>query len=327
MKKIAQRSGRPQGLATCLSACLAASLMATADDSAAAGSAYGSSCSYAGSTVAEGGSPSDVVSNANTLSSAVCGGSSIESHGTVYGSRWTGDDYFNYSFAQGASTTASASGGLGVLHAYSRSATTSTPAAYFYTNNNGDSVAIDNEYLAYGTSSAWASWYDQITVNQGAQYGRVVLKFTLTLSGSTSVIPASAGAADIQARFIADDDRSAIDQTLSLSSDGTVSFTAGYWPGTVIKLFGDLSASTKVRAGGKYQLPNGWWTTGNYIPNAEATADVSNTAGFQVEVLTQGASYTSASGHSYVTAVPEPGNAGLMALGLGALLPMVRRRR
>jgi len=310
-----------------LAACMAGLALLAADAALAAVPSYGWGCTFGGNTVAEGGSPSAIASNANSLSSANCGGDAVESHGTVYGSRWTGDDYFNYSFAQGARTAASASGGLGVLHAFSTSATTSTPKTYLYTDSNGDPAAIDNEYLAYGASAASASWYDQITVNQGAQYGRVVLKFTLTLSGSTSVTPAAAGSASILARFIADDDRGALDQSITLSQDGTAFVTAGYWPGTVIKLYGDLSAATQVRAGAKYQLPNGWWTTGNYIPTAEATANVSNTAGFQVEVLTDGASYTSASGHSYVNAVPEPASAGLLGLGALFVLGAVRRRR
>jgi hypothetical protein len=73
-------------------------------------------------------------------------------------------------------------------------------------------------------------------------------------------------------------------------------------------------------------LPNGWWATGNYIPSAEAMANAANTAGFQVEVLTEGASYTSASGHSYVTAVPEPASAALLGLGVLTLLGLARRR-
>jgi hypothetical protein len=320
----ARYSGRAQMLAACATACLAT---LAPDAARAVVPAYGWACNFGGSTLAEGGSPAALVSNAHTLSAASCGGNAIESHGTVYGAQWTGDDYFNYSFAQGARTAANASAGLGVLHAFSTSATTSTPKSYIYTTNSGETAAIDNEYLAYGTSAASASWYDQITVNQGAQYGRVVLKFTLALSGNAGVTPSTAGSAGILARFIADDDRNVSDRTLSLSDDGTVSFTAGYWPGTVIKLYGDLSATTQVRAGGKYQLPNGWWATGNYIPTAEATANAANTAGFQVEVLTEGGSYTSASGHSYVTAVPEPSSAALMGLGAACLLVRGRRRR
>lgn len=296
------------------------------DGARAATPAYGSGCSYDGNSLAEGGSPDAILSNAKALTGLSCGGDMAESHGTLYGSRWTGDYYFDYSFAQGAQTSASASAGLGSLHAYSHSAATSTPKSYFYTANSGESVAIDNEYLAYGRSSASSYWYDEIVVKQGAQYGRVVLKFTLTLSGSEGVTPGIAGSADIYSRLIVDDDRSALDYTINLDAAGSRYVTAGFWPGTVIRLYGDLTARTEVRAGGRYQLGNGVWVTGNYIPTAEATANAANTAGFYVDVLTDGASYSSASGRSYVTAVPEPASAWLLGLGLLTVLGGVRRR-
>lgn len=309
-----------------LAALGAALAIGSLDGALAATPAYGWGCSYNGNTLAEGGSPDAIVSNAKALAGLSCGGDMAESHGTLYGSEWTGDYYFDYSFAQGAQTSASASAGLGSLHAFAHSAATSTPKSYFYTANSGESVAIDNVYRAYSTSAASSYWYDEIVVQQGAQYGRVVLKFTLTLSGSEGVTPGIAGSADIASRLIVDDDRSALDYTVSLDEQGSSFVTAGFWPGTVIRLYGDLTARTNVRAGGRYQLGNGVWVTGNYIPTAEATANAANTAGFFVDVLTDGASYTSASGHSYVTAVPEPATAWLLGLGTLALLGGVPRR-
>lgn len=309
-----------------LAALGAALALGAMDGALAATPAYGWGCSYNGNTLAEGGSPDAIVSNAKALAGLSCGGDMADSHGTLYGSEWTGDYYFDYSFAQGAQTSASASAGLGSLHAFSHSAATSTPKSYTYTANSGESVAIDNVYRAYSTSAASSYWYDEIVVQQGAQYGRVVLKFTLTLSGSEGVTPGIAGSADISSRLIVDDDRGALDYTVSLDEQGSSFVTAGFWPGTVIRLYGDLTARTDVRAGGRYQLGNGVWVTGNYIPTAEATANAANTAGFYVDVLTDGASYTSASGHSYVTAVPEPATAWLLGLGTLALLGGANRR-
>jgi hypothetical protein len=51
------------------------------------------------------------------------------------------------------------------------------------------------------------------------------------------------------ARFIADDDRDVSDSTTSLDHPGVYSFKAGYCPGTSIKLYRDLWATTDARAG------------------------------------------------------------------------------
>ena len=278
---------------------------------------FGASCAYSGSTLANGGAPASM--------SGACAGNSIESHGTVYGSVWTGDEYVDYSFAQGALTAASASAGLGSLHAYSHSAATSTPEAYVYTDNNSDTHAIENDEKARGNSAAWASFYDTITVNRGTVYGPVVLRFSMALSGSTAATASNGAGASLYARLIADDDRYADDLWVTLDQEGQAYSDRGYSPGTTIKITGYLSASTEAFAGRVY-LNNGWVRDG-YVAAAEATANASNTAGFRIEALTEGASYTSASGHDYVTAVPEPASAWLLGLGALGVLGVASRRR
>lgn len=77
---------------------------------------------------------------------------------------------------------------------------------------------------------------------------------------------------------------------------------------------------------GRYLSGTGGWINGRYIAAAQATANASNTAGFQVEVLTSGAGYTTASGRAYITRVPEPSSGAMLALG-GVLARLAARRR
>lgn len=306
---------------------LAGMLAATLSPAWAAGS-FGSGCSLSGAVLAEGGSVGEVASNAQSYASAFCSSGSVNTQGTVQGSRWTGDYDFAYSFAQGALANSAGSAGLGVLHAYAHSVADSTPKEYWYTANDGNSYAIRNDYLAHSKAYASAQWSDRLQVQQGsAPYGRVVLRYTLQLWGSSSVLPPDGGSAEIAARFIVDDDRNVSDRSLSVSGPGRVSFEAGYYPGTSIKLFGDLSASTEVRAGGRVQNAWGQWVPGSYLSMAEAFANAGNTAGFQIEVLTPGASYITDSGQSYAAMVPEPSSTAMLGLGTLTLLMLARRRR
>lgn len=285
---------------------------------------FGTGCSYSGNAMAEGGLVGAIVGNNWAYSGSLCGGDNAQSRDTVYGAQWTGDGYFNYSFAQHAIAGSSASASLGALHAYSHSAADSTPKDWWYTDSDGYSHAIDNVYLGYAGSRANASWFDQLTVQQGsAPYGRIYLRFTLQLHGSEGTF--GDGKADIGARFIVDDDRNVSDRTVTLDQPGSYSFVAGYYPGTVVKLYGDLWANTAARAGGRIQ--NAWnqWVPGPYAAQSEGLADAGNTAGYQIEVLTAGATYRTDSGHSYLLMVPEPSTWAMLALG--GVLALLRARR
>lgn len=54
-----------------------------------------------------------------------------------------------------------------------------------------------------------------------------------------------------------------------------------------------------------------------YFPGSSAVADVFNTAGFHIDVLTLGGSHSSLSGTSYLAAAPAP--AAVWQLGSGLL--------
>lgn len=256
-----------------------------------------------------------------THSGTDCSGDLIERRGTMVDQVWNGEEYITQDFDQIGRTGASGSAGLGTLHAYSASFAQSTPMAKEFLYSNGDPGIIHNMHYAIGESNLSAYWFDEITVNPGSEYGRVILRFTVTMHGKTSVVETTQGLASFGARLIADDDRYPGSLDLSLSSAGTTSNLGSYWPGTKIRLYGELSAHSRAYAGRVY---NWWHTPLGYIAESTSVADASNTAGFQIEVLTPGASYTSASGRSYVAMVPEPETyalaaAGLAVIGLGRL--------
>lgn len=288
--------------------------------------ASGTGCSIGGSTKAESGNPGAILANAASFTTGCSG--QVQSNGIVQVPVTTDAGPNLYSFAQSATTQATAVPSLGSVGAFSSSSSTSTPEAYFY-SVNGNGAATENLYVASGSSSANASWWDTLTIggNPNAN-GFVVLEFSLDLSGSRSTSPVGS-TADISARLFIDDDSRFNGQILGLSEPGTVSNTIGFRPGQQVIVYGDIAASTSSRAGREYICVGGFFCSlvpAGYVSTSDATASALNTAGFRIDVLTPGGLYTSASGESYVTAVPEPATVWSLGFGLIALVGLARRR-
>lgn len=293
-----------------------AAIISVASMPTAHAASFGTGCYFNTQVIADG---ADAIANTGEG----CLGDLIQQRGTVVDQRWTGDEYVMQDFDQLARTGVAGSAGLGVLHAYSGSFAQSTPMAKLFYYANGEPGIIENMARAEARSSLSSFWFDEITVQSAPVYGRVVLRFTITAHGKTSVLETTQGLASFDTRLIADDDRYADDLRLNVNGAGTASDDRGYWPGTKIRIYGELTARSSAYAGRVYGWPH---NPLGYIAESNSVADASNTAGFQIEVLTPGASYTSASGRSYVAMVPEPETYALAAAGL-ALISVFRPGR
>ena len=284
----------------------------------------GTDCSASGGTKAQSGSPGALLDNVSTFTTGC--GSQVQSNGTVLVPVTTDGGPNIYSFAQSATTQATAISTLGSVGALSSSASTSFPQSYLYTVNGAGGIT-ENEYVASGNSSATAAWWDTLTIGGTPNAnGFVVLQFSVDLSGSKSTSPIGA-TASIDARLFIDDDSRFNGQILGLSDPGTVSDTIGFRPGQQVTVYGDLMASTSSFAGRQYiQVCSFFCQTirGDYVSASSATASALNTAGFRIDVVTPGGLYTSASGETYITSVPEPATAWFVGFGLLGLVGVVR---
>lgn len=287
----------------------------------------GTDCIASGVTRAQSGNPGALLDNVATFTTGC--GSQVQSNGIVQVPVTTDAGPNIYSFAQAATTQAIGNPSLGSLGAFSSSGSTSSPQAYLY-SVNGQGGITENEYVARGSSSVTAAWWDTLTIGGATNSnGFVVLQFSLDLSGSTSISPVGSSAS-IGARLFIDDDSRFNGQILGLAEPGTVSNTIGFRPGQQVIIYGDLSASSDASAGRQFIQSCGSFfcqtVRGDYISASNATASALNTAGFRIDVLTPGGLYTSASGESYITAVPEPATMWSLGFGLLALVGLARRK-
>ena len=307
------RRHRGIGLFTTL---FAAILLGGAQVTLALPTGFGTGCSVNGSTSAQSGNPNFLSYNSATFSTGC--GSEVSSNGQVVVPVQTDGGLSLFNFDQAAKASASAAAVMGSLGALAKSESTSTPASYLYTTG-GNGGITENEYFAGGNSSATAQWWDSMTVGGTPNAnGFVVLEFSLDLHGQTSASAIGASASFLSRLFINDGNRFISDQILGLSTPGTVSTTIGFRPGQNVQLYGDLNAITQSSAGK---------VGGDYVSASNAAADAANTAGFRIDVLTPGGSYSTLSGQTYITAVPEPATAWLLVCGLLGSFGVMRRRR
>jgi len=283
---------------------------------------FGSSCSVSGSAAAETGSASGTSFNVQSLLLGC--GSQVSTTGQVVANVITDAGPSQFRFDQTANTSASAHAQLGSLGVRSVSDGTSTPQAYLY-QSNGPGIT-ENRFGASANSLASTYWFDTFTVGGvTSPNGFVILQFSMDLHGQTSASALGAGSSLLSRLLLSDGDRYFSDEILSLSDAGILSTTIGFHSFASFSLMGLLEAQSAARAG---------WLGTEYTSASNAAADAFNTSDFHVDVVTPGGSYSSLSGHDYVTpianprgSVPEPGTAWLLSSALLALLGARRRRK
>ena len=215
---------------------------------------------------------------------------------------------------------------MGSLGVRSVSDATSTPQAYLY-QSNGPGIT-ENRFGASANSLASTYWFDTFTVGGvTSPNGFVILQFSMDLHGLTSASALGASSRLLSRLLLSDGNRYFSDEILSLSDAGILSTTIGFHSFAQFSLMGLLEAQSDARAG---------WLGTQYTSATNAAADAFNTSNFHIDVLTPGGTYSSLSGHNYVTAiadpggggsVPEPGTAWLLSSALFALLGAQRKRK
>jgi hypothetical protein len=292
---------------------------------------FGSGCTVNGGTGAATGSGDAPGANSEAIS-GTCTSKESTSNGRVDVAVQTDGGPNLFSFAQAATTSVGAQAGLGTLHAFSSSSATSDPGAYLYTVNGAGAIT-ENEYGAAANSTATAQWYDLLTVGGAANAnGFVVLRFTLDLHGQTFASPPEVASARIESRLFINDGARYNDQIIDLSEPGTTSVTIGFRQGQQVQLYGDLNVTSTAFAGRqRTTVCNGWIcqsVRGDYFRDSSAVADAANTAGFHIDVVTEGGAYSTLSGQYYasIAAVPEPSTWAFLASGLLALAGVRQRR-
>jgi hypothetical protein len=283
---------------------------------------FGTHCSVSGDTSAQSGSPDAPSFNVQSLSLGC--GSQVTSNGRVVVPVVTDAGPSLFNFDQTATTSASARAQMGSLGVRSVSDATSTPQAYLY-QSNGAGAITENRFGASANSLATSYWFDTFTVGGvTSPNGFVILQFSMDLHGHPSASALGAVARLLSRLLLSDGYRYNSDDILNLSDTGILSTTIGFPSFSQFSLMGVLEAQAGATAG---------WLGTEYTSASNAAADAFNTSDIYIDAVTPGGTYSSLSGHDYLTPilvpspVPESGTVWLVSAGLLALMGARRRRK
>ncbi len=249
-----------------------------------------------------------------------------------------------HKFTQQATTSAAGHASVGSLGASVSGFAHSTPLSYLYTDSSGNGAATDNNYQASAFGTVNASFSDTLFIKAPAGVSpltKVDVMLTSILSGSSQVTGLGSVTVDssLLIRQILDVGR------VDLFDTGTTSVVVSVWSqdarpfvgDTDVSIFGFLNATASALAGRALgcMIPGNIWCTSNssqfglYYADSGAVGSFGSTANFYIDILTPGASYTSASGVNYLTVpttVPVPAAVWLLGSGMLGLIDIARRK-
>lgn len=231
---------------------------------------------------------------------------------------------------ESAAATMTGSVSQGVVHISANNEGRINPASF--TDINGNQVTANG--IGQARTSFNGQWGDQITFGGLAPGTPISVVFAMALDGTLGIAGDNypPHTQDANTAYI----RAWLNNPVStLTALGATGYA--YTPGTMEAGFpaGTYTVTGTVYSGTTYGLSGGVELFAEAVahspdsPDVTAYVDAGNTVHSFIQVLTPGASFTSASGASYtpVTTTPEPGSLALVGTGLLGFVPVFGRKR